>query len=115
MLRSLRAPTLKGLLPLVAVAAFGFVGCSADAEISVGNDTVNDTSLEESLSDQLGERVGEPPEEVDCPAGVTAKEGEKFECVGTAPNGDEFVIDVTLLDDEGGYRFFVPPNAEPSE
>lgn len=102
----------RALLPLLPLLLTAFLaGCSASGEISIGGKSLDPEDMEKTISGGLGEQANLPDPEVDC-AGiedVDVKDGSKFVCTGTAPNGDEFPVDVTLTDDEGGYRYEVPP------
>jgi hypothetical protein len=91
---------LAVLVLAVALSALA-IGC--------GEETLDVDDLESTISSGLEEQVGVAPESVECPDDVTAEEGGEFECTGTAPNGDEFTIDVTQTDDEGNIEFEVPP------
>ena len=97
----------------VLAATIGVAGCSADAEVSIGGKSLDPADMEETISAGLGEQAQLPDPEVDCDGiqDVEVTDGSKFTCTGIAPNGDEFPIDVTLTDDEGGYRYEVPDNA----
>lgn len=94
---------LVGLVSAIAVA-----GCSASA--SVGQKSINQADIERQITGEFAESVGVEPADVQC-AGIAEIEvstGQQFQCTGIAPNGDEFPIDVTLTDDEGGFRASVP-------
>ena len=93
--------------PLVALT---MAGCGGSVEVNIGGgSTLNEDDLAAELSQQLGEQAGSPPRSVDCPSGIEPEEGKKFDCTGVAPSGQEFAIEVTLNDDQGGFDAFVPP------
>ena len=96
-----------GVAPFAAVL---IAGCGGSVEVNIGGGpTLNEDDLAAELSQQLGEQAGEPPQSVDCPSGIEPEAGKKFDCNGVAPSGQEFVIQVTLNDDDGGFDAFVPP------
>lgn len=105
----------RALLPLLALLLSALLaGCSASGEVSIGGKSLDPDDMEKTISGGLGEQANLPDPEVDC-AGVEdidVEDGSKFVCTGTAPNGDEFPINVTLTDDEGGYRYEVPPTGD---
>lgn len=67
-------------------------------------------AMEEDLRTELSEDAGIDPEEVgvDCPDDEAAEEGNEFECVLTAPNGDEVTVEVTLTDGGESFEAVVP-------
>ncbi|MCB0875498.1 MAG: DUF4333 domain-containing protein [Solirubrobacterales bacterium] len=91
----------------VPVLALGAAGCS----FSIGGDTIDSADLESELADQLAPQAGVDPADVSvsCPDDQEAKEGSKFSCELTAPNGDKVRVDVTLTNDSGGFDAVVPP------
>ena len=97
-------------LAVAPLAALVIAGCGGSVEVNIGGgETLNEDDLAAELSRQLGESVGEPPQSVDCPSGIEPEQGKRFDCTGVAPGGQEFVIEVTLNDDSGGFDAFVPP------
>ena len=97
-------------LAVVPLAALVLAGCGGSFEVNIGGgQTLNEDDLAAELSQQLGESAGTPPQSVDCPSGIELEQGKNFECDGVAPNGDEFVIEVTLTNDTGGFDAFLPP------
>ena len=99
-----KAAAVAAVVPLLAL---GTAGCS----FSIGGDTIDSGDLESELADQLAPQAGVDPGDVSvsCPDGQEAKEGSKFSCELTAPNGDKVRVDVTLTDDKGGFEAVVPP------
>jgi Domain of unknown function (DUF4333) len=89
----------NALLALTAVAALVAGGC--------GERVFDQADLQEQLSQQLGEQAGAVPE-VACPSEPSAEEGATFDCTGTAPNGDEFTIEVEATGDDK-FEAVVPP------
>lgn len=102
-----RAAWAVAVVVAIPVLAIGAAGCS----FSIGGDTIDSADLESELADQLAPQAGVDPADVSvsCPDGQEAKEGSKFSCELTAPNGDEVQVDVTLTDDSGGFEAVVPP------
>lgn len=98
--------------PLVLLATTALLaGCSASGELSIGGKSLDAGDVEQTISAGLGDQANLPDPEVDC-AGIEdidVEAGSEFACTGTAPNGEQFRINVTLTDDEGGYRYEVPP------
>lgn len=92
-----------------ALATF-LAGC--EFEFSIGGSALDREDVENTLSEGLADRVPElPPPDVDC-AGIEdieVADGSDFECRGTGSNGEEFLIELTLTDDEGGFRWQVAP------
>jgi Domain of unknown function (DUF4333) len=84
------------------LVALGIAGC--------GN-TVDSGQMEEDLRTQLSEQAGVDAADVtvDCPDDEEAEEGNEFECVLTAPNGDEVTVDVTITDGGDSFEAVVPP------
>jgi hypothetical protein len=76
---------------------------------SVSN-TLHVTELERQLVQQLSANAGADPSKVkvDCPSGIEARKGRKFDCTLTAPNGDKVRVVVTLTNAQGGYTATVP-------
>ena len=104
-------------LAFVLIAAIGVVLAGCNAEVSIGEKSIERADLESTISSGLGDQAGLPDPEVDCDGvqDIEVKDGSTFTCTGTAPNGDQFPIDVTLTDDQGGYRYEVPPTAGSSQ
>lgn len=46
---------------------------------------------------------------VDCPDDQDAEEGNEFDCVLTAPNGDEVTVNVTITEGGDSFEAVVPP------
>jgi hypothetical protein len=90
------------LLAVPAALALAVAGCGSD--IDTGD-------LEDQLRTQLSEDAGVPADDVtvDCPDGEKAEQGNEFECILTAPNGDEVTVEVTMTNDDGDYEAVVPP------
>jgi hypothetical protein len=90
-------------------AVLALAGTLSVLTFGCGEETLDTDDLQQTISDGLEEQVGVAPESVECPDDITMEEGSEFECTGTAPNGDEFTIQVTQTDDEGNIEFEVPP------
>jgi hypothetical protein len=46
---------------------------------------------------------------VDCPDDESADEGNEFDCILTAPNGDEVTVNVTITEGGDAFEAVVPP------
>ncbi len=92
---------------LATTAMLALAGCSADAEVSFGDKTLNAQEAEQNINSALEDTYGEAPERLTCPDGVDAVKGETFVCEGIspAPESRPFAIEVTMTDDEGGIRY----------
>jgi hypothetical protein len=73
-----------------------------------GQKTLDSNELETELSSQLGMQAGVRPRSVACPDDIEAERGRKFDCTLTAPNGETVRVEVTLTNDDGGFRARVP-------
>jgi hypothetical protein len=91
---------------LVAAATIG----AALALAACGAQTIDSGDLEAQLAEQLSAEADLDPAgvSVSCPDDIEAEEGHQFECILTA-NGDDATVEVTLTDDEGGFRAVLPP------
>jgi hypothetical protein len=87
-------------LGLALAGGFLLAGC--------GEKTVDSLELESELSNQLGAQAGARPRSVACLDDIEAEAGRKFDCMLTAPNGDQVRVEVTLTNDEGGFQARVP-------
>ena len=96
-------------LAIAPLAALLLTGCGGSVEVSIGGQTINNEDLAAELRAQIAAEAGAPPRCVDCPSGIEPEVGEEFDCTGVSPNGQEFIIEVTLSDDEGCFDAFVPP------
>jgi len=90
--------------PAIAIAALSALALGA-----CGSQTLDAADLEGKLSDQLGRSAGVSPKGVACPEDIGVEKGRSFDCTLTAPNGDQVRVDVTLTNDDGGFRAVVPP------
>lgn len=97
-----RSRRRRALAPALLVIAAVAAGCgeSVDAdqmEQDIITDFVKGTDFkEEDLA-------------VDCPDDQDAEEGNEFDCVLTAPNGDEVTVNITITDDGDSFEAVVPP------
>lgn len=71
-------------------------------------ETLNTEDLEAQVKQQLDNSAGVTSQSVNCPGEITADEGNTFNCVLTAPNGESVQVDVTLTDDRGEFTAEVP-------
>jgi hypothetical protein len=94
----------------LAIAAATILAALALA--ACGARTIDSGELESQLQEQLSAEAGADPAEVSvsCPEDIEAEEGREFDCTLVAPDGDEVRVEVTLTDDEGGFRAVVPPD-----
>ena len=79
------------LTSLAALLAVFAIGC--------GTETIEAGSVEDDLSGQF------EGFEFDCDDDAEAKEGEEFNCTATSPDGEEFELRGTQVDDEGNIEF----------
>ncbi|HKJ36545.1 MAG TPA: DUF4333 domain-containing protein [Solirubrobacterales bacterium] len=100
-----------GSVALGSLVALALAGCSAEAEVSVGGESLDPDATAETISTGLGDQSGLPDPGVDCDGiqNIPVEEGSDFTCTGTDPaDGETFSIEVTLTDSDGGYRYEVP-------
>lgn len=84
--------------------------CAAAAALAACGDKTLDTGdAEKKIADGVQEQQNYEPESVECPGDMKAEEGETYECTVKAPGGKEATAKITMLDDEGRFRFEVPP------
>ncbi len=79
---------------LVVLVFFGvvLVGCAS---------TIKPEGAAKSVGDLVSEQTGFNPTDVKCPEGVEAKEGAKFECKFTGPEGAEYTANMRVTKVEG--------------
>jgi hypothetical protein len=75
------------LLVVVASLALLIAGCGS---------TIVPEGAAKSVVDLVKEQTGFEPKDVKCPDGVDAKEGAKFECSFTGPEGKEYTADMRV-------------------
>jgi major membrane immunogen (membrane-anchored lipoprotein) len=93
---------LRRLTLLAALAAaLGLAAC--------GEKTLDTGDAEDKIADGVQEQQNYEPENVECPDDMEAKKGNTYECTVTAPDGKEAKAEIEMLDDEGRFRFEVPP------
>ena len=114
MLRLLPPKTPALAAAVLSALALGACGSestdtTAPSPVRAAAPDLNTGDLEAKLSNQLGRSAGVSPKGVDCPGGIEVEKGRGFQCTLTAPNGDEVRVDVTLTNDDGGFRAVVPP------
>ncbi|MTD45426.1 DUF4333 domain-containing protein [Conexibacter sp. W3-3-2] len=93
--------TTRFAVSLLAVAALGLGGCSA--EVSTGK-TVNTDKAEESIGASLSEQLGGTVT-VTCPDDVEAKKGDTFTCDAKGSDGRTGTVNVTQKDDDGNISW----------
>lgn len=97
--QSRRRRALPAALIAVALIAAG-CGSSVDA----------DQMEQDIIADFVkGADFKEEDLAVDCPDDQDAEEGNEFDCVLTAPNGDEVTVNITITDDGDSFEAVVPP------
>lgn len=103
-----RLPTRLGRSAGILAVAAIMAGCSFSA--SIGGKSLDQEDVEEKILTGLAEDVGVEPKAIDCEgiADIDVEKGNTFTCTGTAPNDDEFDVDVTLTDDDGAFSAVVP-------
>ena len=74
--------------------------------------TLRSEVLERQLSNALSSRLHVSGIDVACPSDVRAKDGDRFVCVATAPNGDRLRLIVTQIDDDGSVTWETAGSAE---
>ncbi|HEX8745286.1 MAG TPA: DUF4333 domain-containing protein [Thermoleophilaceae bacterium] len=97
------------LAPIAKPAAAAAACLAALALAACGEKTLDTGDAEKKIADGVQDEQGYEPEKVDCPDDMKAKEGETYECTVTAPGGDEVEAKITMVDDNGRFRFEVPP------
>ncbi len=88
-------------LPIALVAAAVLAAC--------GDKTLDTGDAEKKIAEGVQEQQDYEPERVECPEDMKAEKGESYECKVTAPGGREATARITMVDDEGRFRFVVPP------
>ena len=83
---------------LLLLAALGLAAC--------GTETLDQGELEDEIAGSLAKQVGEKPK-LSCPPDQEVAKGRRFECGLTAKDGSKARVRVTLVDDEGGFRYEV--------
>ena len=102
--RVARTATRAASTSLLLVAALSATGCGGDG----GNEVeIDGATAEREILRGLAEDVGIEPTDVRCPEEREGEPGRRVRCIGTAPAGDEFIIEVTLTED--GFDAVVPP------
>lgn len=81
--------TLAGLLVLGALSA-----CGGDAE------EIPADRVEEQIVQHMADIGGVEPDEVSCPEGILAEEGEEVDCTLTA-DGEEYAVNVEVTGVDG--------------
>lgn len=82
----------SAVVVLLAALAMLLVGCSS---------TIKPEGAAKSVVDLVDEQTGFKPTDVKCPEGVEAKEGTKFECKFTGPEGTEYTANMRVTKVEG--------------
>jgi hypothetical protein len=80
------------LLVLLLSLGVAIVGCGS---------TIKPEGAAESVVNLVYEQTGFKPSDVKCPEGIEAKQGEKFECKFTGPEGDEYTANMRVTKVEG--------------
>jgi hypothetical protein len=84
---------MRSIALLLAVPAVLLAAC--------GETEIDDAKAERFISDALEEQIDAHVQSVECPDGLKAKTGAKFECTATGDDGSEGTIKVTETDDTG--------------
>ena len=82
----------RGLLVLLVSLGVVVVGCSS---------TIKPEGAAQSVVDLVSEQTGFKPTDVKCPENVEAKEGTRFECTFTGPEGAEYTANMRVTKVEG--------------
>ncbi|KUI19007.1 hypothetical protein AU193_07195 [Mycobacterium sp. GA-1285] len=80
------------LLVILVSLGFAVVGCGS---------TIKPERAAQSVVNLVSEQTGFTPTDVTCPEGVEAKEGTKFECTFTGPEGAEYTANMRVTKVEG--------------
>ena len=85
------------------------VSLTALALLIAGCDsTIRPEGAAKSVTDLVKEQTGFVPKDVQCPDGVEAAEGTKFECTFTGPEGKEYTADLRVTKVEGDdVQFYI--------
>ena len=81
-----------GVVVLLASLAMVIAACTS---------TIKPEGAAQSVVDLVTEQTGFKPTDVKCPDGVEAKEGTKFECKFTGPEGTEYTANMSVTKVEG--------------
>lgn len=73
-------------------------GCGSTTRV------VDASGLERAIAQDLERQTAESPR-VECPAGTVVRAGATFRCRLKLQDGSASAVRVTLLDDDGGFRF----------
>ena len=92
---------MRTSLLIALIAALTLAAC--------GDKTLDTGDAEKKIAEGVEEQQNYEPEKVECPDDMKAEEGETYECKVTAPGGKEATATITMVDDEGRFRFVVPP------
>lgn len=95
------------LILLVAVCASAFTLSACEAEVSVGERTVNRDQLELEAIRLLEAETGQKPASVECPEDLKAEveAAETCELVDQSGNHYDMEITITSVDDDGNAKF----------
>jgi hypothetical protein len=96
-----RRVTVVGLVVVLAVLLVG-----AGALWLTRTDHLDSRDVAATIGAQLTERGGGPVT-VDCPGDPRRRAGERFDCVATDSAGGRRTVQVTVLDDDGTYRWAI--------
>jgi hypothetical protein len=73
-----------------------------------GDRTIDSADLESQLDEKFSVQSGVEIESVGCPDEIEAEQGRVFRCTMRVPGGSLVRAEVTLTDDEGGFRAEIP-------
>lgn len=87
------------VLVVIASLALVVAGCGS---------TIKPEGAAQSVVDLVKEQTDFEPKDVKCPDGVEAKEGTKFECTFTGPEGTEYTAHMRVTKVEGDdVQFYI--------
>jgi NAD(P)H-hydrate repair Nnr-like enzyme with NAD(P)H-hydrate epimerase domain len=93
------------LVVLIASLAMVLSGCGS---------TIKPDGAAQSVVDLVSKQTGFKPNDVKCPSGVDAKEGQEFDCHFTGPEGKDYVAHMKVTKVEGdNVQFYI--KTEPSK
>jgi hypothetical protein len=99
-----RGASRRAALALLATLLVGTASCAPR--------TLRTDQLERRLAREVGSELDVAGVRVACPEPIEIREGDVFDCVATAPDGDRLRIRVTQLDDQGTLTWEPAPPAD---
>lgn len=88
----------RGTVAATLLCASLVAGCGSTTRV------VDETGLERAIAADLERQTAERPR-VDCPGGEEVRAGAALRCTLALADGSASAVRVTLLDDDGAFRF----------